>query len=514
MANNGIFIVLEGTDGSGKGTQFDLLVERLHKEGHDVAMFDFPQYKQDSSYFVREYLNGNYGTAEEVGPYTGSLFYALDRYQAANEIKEALQAGKVVIANRFTGSNMAHQGTKFNNAQERKGYYLWLDAIEFQMLGIPRPDLSVVLRVPAETAQKLVDRKEARDYTDKKRDLHEADLSHLKKAVEVYDNLCQLFPKDFKQLDCVRNDELLSIEAIHNLVWQTVSPLLPTDAQGTLVIPKSSTPKYFTPQNFDPETTKTYTAIMDEILKIQTAIAEVVESDSALVAPLFAALPAEEIESELQTAKSEPRLDNTELSGGYSFSNETIRLYSVAPRNELDLVPSILYKESALTLTEIQDAVETWNYSKKSDVLVSHLEADKPLYAATYSWDVMTAYCVLKELKAHGIGSLTCQSFSPRSGYAMPQSIEDADVIDEFETCFDLSLKLYSVLQSAGYDREAQYAILNGHKVRYSLTLNAHQLRQLLKNSKNHTNESYRKFIESLVDSVQTAHPLTGQHLA
>jgi thymidylate kinase/thymidylate synthase ThyX len=227
MKQKGVFLVIEGTDGSGKGTQFSMLVNKLQTEGYDVAQFDFPQYDRESSYFVREYLNGNYGTADEVGPYTASMFYALDRYESAKEIEEALDAGKVVIANRFTGSNMAHQGTKFANPEERKGYFLWLDAIEFKMLGIPRPDLSIVLRVPAETAQKLVDKKESRSYTDKKRDLHEADINHLRKSVEVYDSLCELFPKDFKQLECVRNGKLLDINIIHNLIWETVMPTLP-----------------------------------------------------------------------------------------------------------------------------------------------------------------------------------------------------------------------------------------------------------------------------------------------
>lgn len=224
---NGLFIVLEGVDGSGKGTQFKLLERRLEKEGYDVATFDFPRYNQPSSHFVREYLNGNYGTAEKVGPYTGSLFFALDRYEAAPQINEALAAGKVVLANRFTGSNMAHQGTKFDNVEERRGYFIWLDNLEYQMLGIPRPDHSIILRVDAPVAQRLVDQKEARDYTDKKRDLHEADLKHLERAVEVYDDLCKLFPKDFKAIDCVRNDQILPLETIHNLLWENIQPMLP-----------------------------------------------------------------------------------------------------------------------------------------------------------------------------------------------------------------------------------------------------------------------------------------------
>jgi thymidylate kinase/thymidylate synthase ThyX len=225
--DRGVFIVIEGTDGSGKGTQFKLLAEQLQQAGHEVALFDFPRYNEPSSYFVQRYLNGEYGSAEEVGPYTGSLFYALDRYDAAPAIREALAAGKVVLANRFTASNMGHQGTKFNNADQRRGFFIWLDNLEFETLQIPRPDLNIVLRVPAATAQKLVDQKTDRSYTDKKRDLHEADLSHLERAVDVYDDLCQLFPKDFSRIDCVRGGELLTIESINKLISETVLPLLP-----------------------------------------------------------------------------------------------------------------------------------------------------------------------------------------------------------------------------------------------------------------------------------------------
>lgn len=226
-SEKGVFIVIEGTDGSGKGTQFKILAKRLANAGHDVALFDFPQYDNPSSYFVKKYLNGEYGTAEDVGPYTGSLFYALDRYDAAEAIREALAEGKVVLANRFTASNMAHQGTKFDSAEQRRGYFIWLDNLEFETLHIPRPDLNIVLRVPAKIAQKLVDQKPGRSYTKKKRDLHEADLPHMERAVEVYDDLCQLFPKDFNRIDCVRSGELLSINAVSKLVSEKVQPFLP-----------------------------------------------------------------------------------------------------------------------------------------------------------------------------------------------------------------------------------------------------------------------------------------------
>lgn len=237
----GTFIVIEGTDGSGKGTQFSLLAERLQKAGYEVALFDFPQYESPSSYFVRQYLNGAYGEADDVGPYTGSLFYALDRYEAAGEIRKALAAGKVVLANRFVGSNMAHQGTKFVNAEERRGYFIWLDNLEFEMLHIPRPTTSFVLRVPAEIAQTLVDQKEQRSYTDKKHDIHEADLTHLQRSVQVYDEMCELFPRDFVRIDCVRHDRLMDVENIQRVLWEKIDALLPPPPQLEMSTPAFTT---------------------------------------------------------------------------------------------------------------------------------------------------------------------------------------------------------------------------------------------------------------------------------
>src|ERR1700681_404064 len=129
----GTFIVIEGADGSGKTTQFKLLAERLRAVGHEVEVFDFPRYDQPSSHFVRRYLNGDYGPASEVSPYSASMFFALDRYEAAPQIRKALEAGKVVLSNRYVGSNMAHQGAKFTSEAEQRGFFIWADSLEFQL---------------------------------------------------------------------------------------------------------------------------------------------------------------------------------------------------------------------------------------------------------------------------------------------------------------------------------------------------------------------------------------------
>ena len=224
---NGLFLVIEGTDGSGKSTQYDLMRTKLKNEGYDIEEIHFPRYDEPSSYFVREYLKGSYGSGEQVGPYTGSVFYALDRYQAASQINQALQQGKIVLCDRYTGSNMAHQGTKFIHAEERRGYFIWLDNLEFQMLKIPRPDYNFVLTVPLEVIQERLAQKADSSTHVQGKDIHEADPEHIRKSHEVYLDLCKLFPKDFHQVEAARGGKVLSPETIHDLMWQSIEPMLP-----------------------------------------------------------------------------------------------------------------------------------------------------------------------------------------------------------------------------------------------------------------------------------------------
>lgn len=229
---NGIFIVLEGADGSGKSTQYEWLKDNLAQAGYDVASIHFPRYDEPSSYFVRQYLKGSYGQADDVNPYTASLFYALDRYQAASEIRDSLKAGKIVLCDRFTGANMAHQGNKFQNAEERRGYFIWLDNLEFSTLAIPRPDITLVINTP-ETV--VLERLEKKQQSSKhiKKDIHEADPEHIRKSIAVYNELCELFPKDYVRIDTSRGDELLAPEAVDTIIRSKLAPLLPPASRRT-----------------------------------------------------------------------------------------------------------------------------------------------------------------------------------------------------------------------------------------------------------------------------------------
>ena len=221
----GKFIVIDGTDGSGKATQAEILIKRLEQEGQSVFKTSFPQYGKKSAGLIEEYLHGAFGSAEEVGPYRASVFYACDRYDGSRAIKQALDEGKIVIADRYALSNMAHQGGKIDDASERQKFFAWLENLEFSIFQIPRPDLNLILHVAPEIGQRLVDNKDERVYlNDGKRDLHEADINHLKKAEKIYLELSRL--PETKLVECVENGEIMTREKIAELVWEEVKTLI------------------------------------------------------------------------------------------------------------------------------------------------------------------------------------------------------------------------------------------------------------------------------------------------
>lgn len=219
---NGKLIVIDGSDGTGKATQTELLKKRLQLQGVPVSVADFPRYGKRSAIFVEDYLNGKFGPANEVGPECASIFYALDRYAASPEIRQWLDDGHIVISNRYVTANMAHQGGKIENRRERKRFIKWEEELEFGIFGIPEPDLTIILHVPAHIAQTLVDRKKQRAYLKgKKRDLHENDLRHLEAAERTYLEIAKMLP-NMVLIECVVNGHLLTPEQVHHQIWALV----------------------------------------------------------------------------------------------------------------------------------------------------------------------------------------------------------------------------------------------------------------------------------------------------
>ncbi|MBC8388448.1 MAG: hypothetical protein H8E13_10430 [Actinobacteria bacterium] len=223
----GKFIVLEGTDGSGKTVQFQHLFDRLIKQKIDVRTLDFPRYGKPSSYFVEQYLKGNYGSWEEVGAYRASLFYALDRFATSSKVKKWLKQGKIVLSNRYVGSNLGHQGVKIKGRAGRERFFKWVNELEYKILYLPKPDINIFLHMPAKIAYSLVDNKGKREYLGcKKRDIHEQDIFHIKQAEKVFCEVVKLFPKEFTTVECVEKGKLLSIEKVEEKIWRIVKRFL------------------------------------------------------------------------------------------------------------------------------------------------------------------------------------------------------------------------------------------------------------------------------------------------
>jgi dTMP kinase len=221
----GKFIVIDWTDGSWKGTQTRILIKKLKNEWYNVEMADFPQYGQRSAMMVEDYLNWDFGTAQEVWPYRASVLYAVDRYAASFQIKKRLDEWKIVISNRYVSSNMWHQAGKIKDIKERDMFLTWLDNFEYWLFDIPKPDKNILLYMPTEIWQQLVDKKWHRDYVwGEKRDIHEADLQHLKDAAQAYRYVANKY--NWTIIDSAPNNKLQTIEMIAEKIWNEIKNMI------------------------------------------------------------------------------------------------------------------------------------------------------------------------------------------------------------------------------------------------------------------------------------------------
>ncbi|HWF13336.1 MAG TPA: hypothetical protein VG272_06345 [Candidatus Acidoferrales bacterium] len=221
MATRGKIIALEGIDGSGKGTQLDLLAGELKARKLPTYRISFPRYGSFYGKLVGRYLNGEFGTLEAVDPHLSALLYAGDRLEAKPEIEAALAVGTIVLADRYIGSNLAHQTARVAPEMQEE-FIRWLKHLEYVLYGLPAEDLVIYLRVPFEEAHRLVGLKATRDYTRLKRDIQEADIKHLEQTGIIYDRLAS--ESNWVRVDCENESSrmLRSPEEIHRLVMQWV----------------------------------------------------------------------------------------------------------------------------------------------------------------------------------------------------------------------------------------------------------------------------------------------------
>ena len=219
----GKLIVIEGTDGSGKSTQFRMLWEHLQADQVSFQHIVFPRYKEDSSALIRMYLGGQFGDKpSDVNAYAASSFYAVDRYASYKmDWGKWYEDGGLVLSDRYTTSNAVHQASK--ESEEKQAAFLsWLYDFEYEKLGLPRPDLTIYLDVPTDFTEKLLRSREANTNT--QADIHEKDMQYLATCRETGRKAAAFY--GWTVIDCVKDGAMRSIEDIHREIFAHVQKCL------------------------------------------------------------------------------------------------------------------------------------------------------------------------------------------------------------------------------------------------------------------------------------------------
>ena len=219
----GKLIVIEGTDGSGKSTQFRQMSEHLEKDGVAFKHIVFPRYSEESSALIRMYLGGQFGTKPtDVNAYAASSFYAVDRYASYKmDWGQWYQDGGLIISDRYTTSNAVHQASK-ESGQARQDYLKWLYEFEYEKLQLPRPDLVIYLDVPTDFTEKMLRGRE--EATNTKADIHEKDMQYLATCRQCGREAAEYY--GWKVIQCVKDGKMRSIEDIHNEIYAAVQQCL------------------------------------------------------------------------------------------------------------------------------------------------------------------------------------------------------------------------------------------------------------------------------------------------
>lgn len=208
-----MFIVIDWIDGSWKWTQVELIKNYLENLWKKVKVLDYPRYWEKSAFMVEKYLNWEYW--KEISPKLASIFYAIDRYDSSFDFKKDFDKYDYIISNRYVSANMIHQAWKIKDENESKEFLKWLYDLEYNIFWIPKPDKVIFLNVTPDVSQKLVLKKEQREYLKwgKKMDLHEEDKNHLTNARNKAMKVVKMYD-DWVKINCVENSEILPIDTI------------------------------------------------------------------------------------------------------------------------------------------------------------------------------------------------------------------------------------------------------------------------------------------------------------
>lgn len=218
----GKLFVIDGTDGSGKQTQFELLKKSLDSDKIKYLTTSFPNYNSPSSSLVKMYLSGEFGEkAKDINAYIASTFYAVDRFATyKKDLEKFYNEGGIILADRYTTANMVHQAGKILDIHEREKFLNWLWELEFELYKIPVPTTVFFLDMPPEYSLKLIENRKNKFTHEEQKDIHERDKSHI---IDSYNSACYVAEKyNWYRVQCIENNEIRTIEDIHKEIYKEI----------------------------------------------------------------------------------------------------------------------------------------------------------------------------------------------------------------------------------------------------------------------------------------------------
>ncbi len=528
----GLYIAIEGAEGVGKTTISQMLVEKLSAENIPSRLVHEPDGKYDAT--TKEIRRITQDPTYPMNSRTEALLYNAARSQSLDGVIVAKRQGITCISDRSYLTTLAVQ---FYGRNDIHDYQRLNDIIDFAVHGV-WPDLTIVLDAPVEV---LKQRAMARGERERFDDLDAAMLERIRAGylweakqrnlpvVYATESATTTFDAVWRHISValgLRHGSAADPVAVAEVLAKSpAAKVLEAKQRPTL---SSSEQTYFTPPSLPDNIQCDYCDDIERILSARRKLAaklaqhlarddKKIKASEALTRALDILRPllpvacdAETLHPILDKAK-QLRLDPAilkRLPTGFRSDDEAVRLVAVSPRNELDLVPYLLYESLDLPLQELKTVVSGWPYDVKAQILESYLEAcsgdkDKPCSQNMYEFDCLTDVSSLIALTEKTHADPQLQTFTPRYGYTMPPEVETAELCDEYDAIFDLSLRLQSTLQAQGYPAESQYATLLGHRQRWTCQLTVEQIAAVK------TIPACAPFVRV----VALAHPLVAQTL-
>jgi dTMP kinase len=531
--SRGKYIVLEGPQGVGKTTLASMVVHELERLGIPARQMHEQDGQADPT--TREIRRLTQDPSYPMNSRTEVLLYNAARSQSLELVRAVRDEGVVCVVDRSYLSTLAIQ---FYGRNDIIDYQRLNDIIAFAV-GDMWPDLTVVLDAPV---QMLHERVRQRGETERFDSLDAAMLERIR-AGYLWEARQRNLPIVYAtgRVDEVFRDVWQHIETTLDInTTATSEPVAVADllakspAAKALQSKQASiektrvTTSYFIPQTLPDDIQCDYCDEIERIVgarrKLVGQLAHHLRTDDpaqhndadaqkkalAILKPLLpVACTGESLRALIDTAERlELSSDVTgRLPAGFASSTETVQLTGCTPRNELDLLPAMLYESLDLPINEVKSTVAQWPYEVKSTLFQEYLRrypTGKALAAAQYEWDFLTELTTLQDMPEALRATARLQLLTPRYGYTIPQEVEDAGLTDEYDDIFDQSLQLQSTLQARGYTAESQYATLLGHKQRWSLSSGYRDLTVIA------TNQS-APYTTKLAALLSEKHPLLEQ---